>query len=46
VQEIEQACEEIQRDWCETQRKKAYVGRGRSWRPAVVPASMLALARD
>jgi hypothetical protein len=45
-EQIRQLCEEIQREWSEKERQKRHVGRARSWRPVVVPASILALARD
>ena len=44
-EQIKQACEEIQRGWSERERQKREVGRGKSWRPAVVPGSLLERAR-
>ena len=45
-EQIKALCEEIQREWSERERQKRHVGRAREWRPVVVPASLLALARD
>jgi hypothetical protein len=44
--EISAACERIQREWSAKERQRRQVGRGRRWTPAVVPDSVLALARD
>ena len=45
-EQIEALCAEIQREWSERVRQKRHVGRAKEWRPVVVPASLLALARD
>ena len=45
-EEIRQACDEIQRGWSAKERLKREVGRERSWKPVVVPASLLGLVRD
>jgi hypothetical protein len=44
--EIRRRCEEIQAEWSDAERQRRTVGRARQWRPAVVPASVLALAGD
>lgn len=44
--EIRERCELIQREWSDVERQRREVGRERQWRPVVVPASILALARD
>jgi hypothetical protein len=43
--EISAACDQIQRDWSPAVRRSRLVGCGKRWTPAVVPASLLALAR-
>jgi hypothetical protein len=43
-EEISAACEEIQREWSAAERQRRSVCRGERWTPAVVPASVLALA--
>lgn len=43
--EIRRACEEIQAGWSPEERQRRVVGRRESWRPAVVPASLLERAR-
>lgn len=43
---IRQACEKIQAGWSDRERSKRHVGRAASWRPAVVPASLLTRALD
>lgn len=45
-EQIRAACEEIQRGWSDRERLKREVGRARNWKPVVVPASVLELARS
>jgi hypothetical protein len=44
--EIARLCAEIQQGWSESERRKRYVMQNGRWRPAVVPASVLALANN
>lgn len=45
-EQIRERCEETQRGWSEKERLKREVGRGKEWRPVVVPASLLGLVPD
>jgi len=42
-EEIARLCAEIQREWSPSERRKRCVTQNGRWRPAVVPASVLAL---
>lgn len=44
--EISAACAEIQREWSDDERQRRLVCRAGRWTPAVVPASLLGLARN
>lgn len=44
--EISAACEEIQRGWSETERRRRQVCRAGRWTPAVVPVCVLERALD
>jgi len=44
-QTIRERCDEIQQGWLPGVRERRYVGPAQAWTPAVVPASVRALAR-
>jgi len=44
--EIKRLCDAIQAEWSQTERARRQVGQADEWKPAVVPASVLALTRS